>query len=118
MTSIIPRRAMCSNCPFARQGPGAHLRSTLSRPARREIVNALADSGNFHCHSEIDYDSEDVEAGTGRQCAGAWSSAARDDVWGQAMRWADRLGTDVEALANLDTVTLAEFLTDEEAGTR
>lgn len=104
--SIEPRREMCSTCPFQRSGDGARLRMSLDRARRREIVAALAASGSFSCHSEIDYETDT----TGRQCAGAWSAAVRADVWGQAMRWADRLGTDVAGLAALPSVDLGEFV--------
>ena len=58
---------MCSDCPFAKSGPGAHLRRML-RPSRwREILRDLKMDKYFLCHQTT----EETGNGTNLECAGA-----------------------------------------------
>jgi hypothetical protein len=58
---------MCDNCPFANDGKGRFLRSTL-RPGRwREILASLRRGEHFHCHQTT----EETGNGSKLVCAGS-----------------------------------------------
>jgi len=58
---------MCCDCPFAKSGPGLHLRKSLHPRRWREILFCLRMDGHFHCHKTTD------ETGDGSEllCAGS-----------------------------------------------
>ena len=77
-----PSEQMCDNCPFARTGPGAHLRRSL-RPGRMaEIKRAVLNGAPFYCHKTTtdngwDDDEGYLPDGSERVCGGslAWLKA-------------------------------------------
>ena len=80
---------MCSDCPFARSGPGRYLRSTL-RPGRwREILRSLKHSC-FPCHKTM---ADTSENGNDSRliCAGAYAHQARYNYWPQYRQVMERL---------------------------
>ncbi|MGH1490562.1 MAG: hypothetical protein ACRBK7_14425 [Acidimicrobiales bacterium] len=79
------RPATCKTCPFR---GGFH----LNYERRLEIHHAvMIDGHTFHCHSEVDYDTDDSEdepsTYRARQCAGATSLVLREGGANQVMRW-------------------------------
>jgi len=78
---------MCADCPFAKKGPGAHLRRTL-RPARwREITSGLLRGEYFMCHKTTD----ETGDGSKKLCAGAIEWQAARGVSSNYQRVCERL---------------------------
>lgn len=58
---------MCSDCPFAKSGAGAHLRRSLGRRRWLQILNDLKRDKHFLCHKTT----EETGDGSKRHCAGS-----------------------------------------------
>jgi hypothetical protein len=77
----------CVDCPFARTGPGAHLRRTLQRGRWREILTGLLNEQHFMCHKTT----PETGDGSNRVCAGAIEWQDRRGVSSQYVRICERL---------------------------
>lgn len=78
---------MCADCPFAKNGPGLHLRKSL-RPGRwRQILSHLDRDGQFPCHKTT----HETGDGSERMCAGAIEYQEAHNGPGQLQRIMERL---------------------------
>lgn len=77
----------CGDCPFARSGPGLHLRRSLGRGRWADILSALRRGRDFHCHQTT------FETGDGSNllCAGAIEWQEKHGYSGQLHRIGQRL---------------------------
>lgn len=60
-------KEQCADCPFAKSGPGLHLRKTLARGRWREILQDLRQDKHFLCHKTTD----ETGDGSNMHCAGS-----------------------------------------------
>ena len=80
-------KEMCADCPFAKTGPGVHLRKTL-RPGRwREITSGLLRGEHFNCHKTTD----ETGDGSNLVCAGSIEWQDKRGLSSQYARIAERL---------------------------
>lgn len=78
---------MCANCPFAKSGPGKHLRESLRSERWREILTVLRRDGHFTCHKTTD----ETGDGSNLMCAGAIEWQEKHAVVGQFQRIMERI---------------------------
>lgn len=79
---------MCADCPFSKDGAGAHLRRSL-RPGRMaEIKRGLLRGEHFNCHKTT----HETGNGTNLMCSGAIEFQEKHGVSSQLQRIAERLG--------------------------
>ena len=57
----------CADCPFAKSGPGLHLRKSLGAGRWREILESLRKDNHFLCHKTTD----ETGDGSNLACAGS-----------------------------------------------
>lgn len=65
--------AQCADCPFAEDGPGRYLRTTLGTRRWKEITTGLKRDSHFFCHKTT----AETGDGSNKVCAGSleWSEA-------------------------------------------
>ena len=78
---------MCSDCPFAKNGAGLHLRKSLERGRWLEILSSLKNQEHFLCHKTT------IETGDGSKlvCAGAIEWQDKRGISAQYVRICERL---------------------------
>ena len=78
---------ICTNCPFAKRGLGAHLRWSLGPERWREITRGLRHGEYFLCHKTTD----ETGNGTNKVCAGALEYQDNRGITSQYVRICRRL---------------------------
>lgn len=77
----------CADCPFARTGPGARLRRTLTPARWKGILHDLMNDRHFLCHKTT----EETGDGSNLVCAGAIEWQDRHGVSANFVRVMERV---------------------------